>query len=71
VTWLEAESPRVNCPEHGVVVAAVPWARHGARFTTEFEDQVAWLVAHAAQSTVAALRGIGIDEISWKKGSAT
>jgi transposase len=41
VTWLEAESPRVSCPEHGVVVTAVPWARHGARFTTELEDQVA------------------------------
>ena len=34
VTWLEAESPRVSCPEHGVVVTAVPWAQHGARFTT-------------------------------------
>ncbi len=27
---LEAAAPRVACPEHGVVVAAVPWARHGA-----------------------------------------
>ena len=38
VTVLEAESPRVRCPTHGVVVAAAPWARHGARFTRAFED---------------------------------
>ena len=25
---LEAEAPRVKCPEHGPTVAAVPWARH-------------------------------------------
>lgn len=27
---LEADAPRVSCRRHGVVVAAVPWARHGA-----------------------------------------
>ena len=27
---LEADAPRVSCPAHGVVVAHVPWARHGA-----------------------------------------
>jgi hypothetical protein len=27
---LEAEAPRVCCAEHGVTVAWVPWARHGA-----------------------------------------
>ena len=30
VTFLEADAPRVHCPAHGVVVAAVPWAAHGA-----------------------------------------
>ena len=55
VTELEADSPRVNCLEHGVVVTWVPWARHGSRFTRAFEDQAAWLTAHAAQSTVATL----------------
>jgi aspartyl-tRNA synthetase len=28
---------RVSCPEHGVVVAAVPWARPGSRFTAACE----------------------------------
>ena len=26
--FLEAEAPRVSCRRHGVVVCAVPWARH-------------------------------------------
>lgn len=37
-----ARVPRVACPEHGVVVAAVPWARHGARHTLAFEQLAAW-----------------------------
>ena len=45
--YLEAWAPRVSCREHGVVVAAVPWARHGAGFTRSFDDQVAWLAVHA------------------------
>jgi transposase len=41
--FLEAQTPRVACPEHGVTVAWVPWARHDAGFTEAFEEQVAWL----------------------------
>ena len=46
MTFLEADSPRVNCPTHGPTVAQVPWARHGAGHTRSFDDQVAWLVTH-------------------------
>jgi transposase len=53
--YLEAPAPRVKCPTHGVIVAAVPWARHGSWFTTAFEEYTAWLVAHAPKSTVQAL----------------
>lgn len=53
--FLEADAPGVACPEHGVVVAGVPWARPGARCTTGFEEVCAWLAAHAAGSVVAAL----------------
>ncbi len=42
--FLQADSPRVSCPEHGPTVAQVPWARHGAGHTRFFDDQVAWLV---------------------------
>jgi transposase len=52
---LEADAPRVQCPEHGVVVAAVPWARHGAGFTRDFEEQVAWLACHTSKSAVTEL----------------
>lgn len=50
--FVEADAPRVRCAEHGVVVAHVPWARHRARSTFAFEDQVAWLVTKTSLSTV-------------------
>jgi transposase len=53
--FLQATTSRVSCREHGVVVAAVPWARPGSRFTTAFEDTVAWLVCHTTLSVVAML----------------
>ncbi|MBA2770383.1 MAG: ISL3 family transposase [Sporichthyaceae bacterium] len=52
---LRARVPRVRCPEHGVTAAAVPWARHGSRFTRAFEDTLAWLATRAAKTTIAAL----------------
>lgn len=54
-TYLEAPVPRVCCPEHGVVVAHVPWARPGAKHTWAFEDTCAWLAAHAAMSVLTVL----------------
>lgn len=53
--YLEADAPRVSCPRHGAVVAAVPWARPGSRFTTAFEDQAGWLCAHMPVSAAAVL----------------
>jgi transposase len=59
--YLEADSPRVCCPIHGVVVAAVPWARHAARFTRWFDDMVAWLATNCSKSAVQELM-----RISWR-----
>jgi transposase len=59
--WLEADAPRVSCPQHGVVVAAVPWARHGAGHTRFFDDQVAWLAAACSKTAVTELM-----RISWR-----
>jgi transposase len=56
--FLEADAPRVRCPAHGVVVAAVPWARHGAWFTRAFEDTAAWLAVHTSKVAVAELLGV-------------
>jgi transposase len=59
--WLAADAPRVACPEHGIVVAAVPWARHGAGHTRFFDDQVAWLAAVCSKTTITQLM-----RISWR-----
>ena len=53
--YLAADAPRVRCPRHGVVVAAVPWARHGAGHTHGFDDTVAWLAVACSKSAVTQL----------------
>lgn len=58
LAFVEAEAPRVTCRRHGVVVCAVPWARHDSRFTRAFENQVAWLAVNTAKSAVAELMRI-------------
>ena len=55
MVWLQADAPPVRCDEHGVVVAAVPWARHGSRQTRAFEDTVAWLVTQCSKTAVTRL----------------
>ena len=50
-----AQVPRVSCPEHGVVVAAVPWARHGARHTLAFEQLAAWCAVEMSSTAAARL----------------
>ncbi len=50
--YVEADSPRVRCSEHGVIAAQVPWARHGAGHTYAFDDTAAWLVTHCSKSAV-------------------
>jgi len=52
LTYLSAEAPRVRCRSHGVVVAHVPWATHGAGHTHAFDQQVAWLTVRYSQSAV-------------------
>ena len=58
---IEADAPRVRCAVHGVVVARVPWARHGAWFTRGFEDTAAWLACVTSKTTITALM-----RISWR-----
>jgi transposase len=53
--FLEADAPRVKCARHGVLTAAVPWARPGARFTIAFEEHAAWLCAQMPWSKAAKL----------------
>lgn len=54
--YVEHAPRRVECPEHGVKAEAVPWARSASsRFTSSFEDQVAWLALHMCRSALAEL----------------
>jgi len=55
VVWLEGDARRVNCPAHGPTVMQVPWARHGAGHTRDFDDTVAWLAVQCSKSAVTEL----------------
>ena len=55
MTYIESSLPRVRCKEHGVVSAAVPWARHKSRFCKNFEETVTWLSTHASKKAVSEL----------------
>src|SRR5205814_5347294 len=59
--FVEADAPRVCCPRHGIVVAAVPWARHGAGHTYAFDEQVAWLATQCSKTAVTQLM-----RVSWR-----
>ena len=50
--FLEARAPRVQCREHGVIVASVPWARHRAGHTRDFDELAAWLAVRTSKSAV-------------------
>ncbi len=41
--WIGASVPRVRCPGHGVLTAAVPWAKPGSGFTLDFAYSAAWM----------------------------
>jgi len=58
IAWIEADAPRVRCPEHGVIVAAVPWARHDTGHTRFFDEQIAWLAVNTSKSAVTRLMRI-------------
>lgn len=53
--YFEADLPRVTCEEHGVVMAAVPWARHDAGHTLAFDETVAWFATGASKKLIATL----------------
>ena len=63
--FVQADAPRVQCRRHGVIVAAVPWARHDSSFTRAFEDQCAWLAVNTSASAVAALMRTTWRTVGW------
>ena len=62
-TILEADVPRVKCPEHGVVTTTVPWAEPNSGFTALFEALVIDWLKEASTSAVARLMGLSWNAI--------
>jgi transposase len=54
---------RLDCPEHGVLVEAVPFARHRSRFTTDFEDVTAFLATKTDKTTIARFLRVDWDSV--------
>jgi transposase len=62
VTWIEAEVPRVECPQHGVKQVRVPWAEPGSQFTALFERVAIDLLRECSVAGAADLLRISWDE---------
>ena len=60
---IESELRLLRCPDCGVHLEAVPWARAGAHHTRDFEDVVAWLAQQMAKTPIAGLLRIGWDTV--------
>lgn len=54
---------RLECPRHGVRVEGVPFARHKAGFTRDFEQLVAWLCTRTDKTTVKRMTRIDWDTV--------
>jgi len=54
---------RLACPEHGVVVEAVPFARHRSRFTRDFEDVTAYLATKTDKTAICRFLRIDWDSV--------
>lgn len=62
-TIIEADIPRVECEEHGVLQVRVPWAEKKSRFTIELEMHVCRWLKVASISEVAGMFDLSWDEI--------
>jgi transposase len=61
--FIEYRLRRVVCPDCGVRVEAVPWARAGARHTRDFENLTAFLAQQMAKTPIAALLRVGWETV--------
>jgi len=57
-TIVQAQVPRLSCPEHGVVTASVPWAEPDSGFTQLFEALVIDWLKEASIQAVARQLGL-------------
>ena len=61
-TFLHARPPRVDCPEHGVLQARLPWAEPHARFTLLFERFAIDVLRHTNTHAARIILRISWDE---------
>jgi transposase len=54
---------RLRCPTHGILVEGVPFARPGSRFTTDFEDLIAYLATKTDKTTITRLQRVDWDTV--------
>jgi transposase len=69
-TLLHARVPRVNCPEHGVRQARMPWAEPKSRFTLLFERFAIDVMLETDGSGAAKILGLSWDEVQHLKERA-
>jgi transposase len=60
---IRAQLRPLECPEHGVRVEGVPFARHRAGFTRDFERLVAWLATRTDKTTITRLVRVDWDTV--------
>ena len=69
-TLLHARVPRVNCSEHGIRQARVPWAEPKSRFTLLFERFAIDVMLQTDGSGAARILGLSWDEVQHLKERA-
>lgn len=62
-TFIDAEVPRIECPEHGVLQVRVPWAEDSSRYTAAFEARVIDWLKDASTAAVARRMKLGWNAI--------
>jgi transposase len=60
---IECRLRLLRCPDCGVRMEPVPWARPGAQHTRDFDDVVCWLAQQMAKTPIAGLLRIGWDTV--------
>src|SRR5436189_1736240 len=69
-TRLHARVPRIDCPTHGVVQSAVPWASPGSKFTLLFERLAAGSSRERGRAPAEAGVGRGVGPSSAARSGA-
>lgn len=61
LVYLKSYTHRISCPDHGVLVADVPWAFRDSGFTRDFDMTVTWMAENLSRSAIAEFM-----RIDWK-----